>query len=129
MAGGLPGVPRRVVRADRAAERDPARSVLTLRFLLDTDTVSYALRGEGGVGARILEHRPSELCLSSITVAELRYGADRRRSRRLHRLITEFLAPLWVAPFEIGRADRFGVVAAGLARRGTPIGGFDALIA
>lgn len=81
------------------------------------------------MGARLLEHRPSELCLSSITVAELRYGADRRRSRRLHRLIDDFLAPLAVAPFDVTAADRFGVVAAGLARRGTPIGGFDALIA
>ena len=41
------------------------------RYLLDTDTVSYALRGEGRVAARILEHAPSDLCISSITLAEL----------------------------------------------------------
>jgi len=33
--------------------------------MLDTDTVSYALRGQGDVGAQILEHRPSELKLAN----------------------------------------------------------------
>ena len=45
-------------------------------YMLDTDTVSFALRGQGGVAARLLEHRPSQLCISSITLAELLYGAE-----------------------------------------------------
>lgn len=97
--------------------------------MLDTDSVSFALRGEGLVGARILRERPSALCISSITLAELRYGADKRRSRKLHRLIDTFVESLAVAPFDAGAADRFGNVAVILDRRGTPIGGFDALIA
>jgi len=55
-------------------------------YMLDTDTVSFALRGQGRVAARLLGHRPSELCISSITLAELRFGAEARRSRKLHRL-------------------------------------------
>ena len=58
-----------------------------MKFLLDTDSVSFALRGHGDVGARIRERKPSELCISAITLAELRYGADRKGSRRLHSLI------------------------------------------
>ena len=54
-------------------------------YMLDTDTVSFALRGRGRVVARLLEHRPSELCISSITLAELRYGAEALKSRKLHR--------------------------------------------
>ena len=50
-------------------------------YMLDTDTVSFALRGEGQVGARLLEHRPSQLCISSITLAELRFGATARRPK------------------------------------------------
>jgi tRNA(fMet)-specific endonuclease VapC len=50
------------------------------RYMLDTDTVSFALRGQGRVAARLLEHRPSDLCISSITLAELRFGAEARRS-------------------------------------------------
>ena len=44
-------------------------------FMLDTDTVSWALRGQSNVSAHVLEHRPSQLCISSITLAELRFGA------------------------------------------------------
>jgi tRNA(fMet)-specific endonuclease VapC len=98
-------------------------------YMLDTDTVSFALRGQGGVAARLLEHRPSELRISAITLAELRYGADARRSRRLHRLISTFVEAIEVVAFDQAAAGRFGVVAAVLARRGEPIGTFDTLIA
>lgn len=98
-------------------------------YMLDTDTVSFALRGQGGVAARVLEHRPSELCISSITLAELRYGAEARRSRKLHRLISTFVEAIEVISFDESAAGRFGVVAAALARRGEPIGTLDTLIA
>ncbi|MDX2054245.1 MAG: type II toxin-antitoxin system VapC family toxin [Polyangiaceae bacterium] len=52
--------------------------------MLDTDTVSFALRGVGEVGVRLAKHKRSELCLSAITVAELRFGADKRRSRKIN---------------------------------------------
>jgi tRNA(fMet)-specific endonuclease VapC len=100
-----------------------------LQYMLDTDTVSFALRGQGGVGMRVLEHRPSELCISSITLAELRYGAERHRSRRLHRLISTFVDAIAIMPFDQSAADRFARVAAASARRGQPIGAFDTLLA
>ena len=98
-------------------------------FMLDTDTVSFALRGQGRVAAHLLEHRPSEICISSVTLAELRYGADMRRSRKLHGLIDTFVEPVAVLPFDQTAADRFGGVAVALARQGVPIGEFDTLIA
>jgi tRNA(fMet)-specific endonuclease VapC len=97
-------------------------------YMLDTDTVSFALRGHGQVAARLLSHRPSEVCISSITLGELRYGAGVRRSRRLHRLIDTFTESVAVVSFDQSAADRFGIIAAALARRGAPLGGFDALI-
>ena len=100
-----------------------------LEYMLDTDTVSWALRGQGAVGTRLLEHRPSQLCISSITLAELRFGADAKRSRRLHGLIDTFARSVAVMPFDRAAADRFGPVASALARRGEPIGTFDTLIA
>ena len=100
-----------------------------MKFLLDTDSVSYALRGEGRVADQIQAHRPSELGLSAITLAELRFGAERRRSRRLHRLIGAFVGDVAVVPFDDEAADRFGKVAAALISKGTPIGALDAMIA
>jgi tRNA(fMet)-specific endonuclease VapC len=100
-----------------------------LKFLLDTDSVSYALRGEGGVAEQIRAHRPSELGLSAITLAELRLGAERRRSRRLHRLIDAFVGDVAVLPFDEEAAGRFGKVAATLVSKGAQIGSLDAMIA
>src|SRR5262249_6453868 len=102
---------------------------MTIAYMLDTDTVSFALRGVGGVGVRLLSEKPSSVCLSSLTLAELRFGAERRRSSRLHRLIDDLVAPLVVAPFDVDAANRVGAIAATLAASGTPIGQIDTLIA
>lgn len=99
------------------------------RYMLDTDTVSFALRGRGQVATHLLQHRPSEICISSITLAELRFGAEARRSRKLHGLIETFVETITVVSFDQRAADRFAEVATSLARRGEPIGTFDTLIA
>jgi tRNA(fMet)-specific endonuclease VapC len=98
-------------------------------YMLDTDTVSFALRGIGEVGARLARHKASELCLSAITVAELRFGADKRRSRKIHRAIDAFLSGVEVLAFDNSAAAKFGAIAAALAGAGEPIGQMDTLIA
>ena len=97
--------------------------------MLDTDTVSFALRGLGAVGARLAKHKRSELCLSAITVAELRFGADKRRSRKIHQAIDAFLSGVDVLAFNNSAAEKFGAIAAALATAGEPIGQMDTLIA
>jgi tRNA(fMet)-specific endonuclease VapC len=102
---------------------------MTARFMLDTDTVSFALRGHGNVADKIVKHNPSELCISSITLAELRFGADRRQSTKLHRLIDAFVSTVNVKAFDQEAADEFGKLANVLAERGEPIGDADTYIA
>jgi tRNA(fMet)-specific endonuclease VapC len=97
--------------------------------MLDTDSVSYALRGEGAVGETILAHRPSELCISAITLAELRFGPERRKSPKLDKLIEAFVTNMAVMPFDDDCARTFGRIGSVLAERGSPIGEFDVLIA
>lgn len=99
------------------------------KFLLDTDSVSYALRGHGNVGDQIRSRRPSEICISAITAAELRFGAERKASKRLHALIDTFIEAVEVAVFDHAAALEFGRLGNILAERGTPIGEFDVLIA
>lgn len=99
------------------------------RFMLDTDTVSFVLRGQGEAGAQLTTHAPSEICLSAISLSELRFGADKRRSKRLHNLIDTFTATVEVLPFDAAAAAIFGRVCATLESKGTPIGTMDTLIA
>ena len=100
-----------------------------MKYLLDTDSVRFALRGHGGVGARIRACNPSDICMSAITLAELRYGADRKGSRNLHGLIDTFASAIEVVSFDEAAAAEFGRIGSILAERGTPIGEFDVLIA
>jgi tRNA(fMet)-specific endonuclease VapC len=97
--------------------------------MLDADTVSYALRGQGNVGARLLEHPPSDLCISAITLAELTFGAEAKRSPRTRRAIRAFMKEIAVVPFDAASAERFAVVATAHATRGQPIGVYDTLVA
>lgn len=97
--------------------------------MLDTDSVSFALRGYGQVAARIVEHRSSDLCISAITLAELQYGAARRKSAKLHQMIDTFSRRVAVMEFDGACAIQFGHLASRLAERGAPIGQFDTLIA
>jgi tRNA(fMet)-specific endonuclease VapC len=99
------------------------------RFMLDTDTVSFVLRGQGDAAAQLTTHAPSEVCLSAISLSELRFGADKRRSKRLHALIDTFTDTIEVLPFDAVAAAIFGRVCSGLASKGTPIGTLDTLIA
>ncbi len=97
--------------------------------MLDTDTVSFALRGVGAVAERLAKHKRSELCLSAITVAELRFGADKRRSRKIHQAIDAFLSGVDVLAFDNSAAEKFGTIAAAFATSGEPIRQMDTLIA
>jgi len=99
------------------------------RYLLDADTVSYALRGQGHVAARLLEHQPSELCISAITLAELKFGAEAKRSQKIRRAIRNFTKDIAVLSFDEASAERFAAVAVALATRGQPIGVYDTLVA
>jgi tRNA(fMet)-specific endonuclease VapC len=100
-----------------------------LRYMLDADTVSYALRGQGHVATRLLEHRPSELCISAITLAELNFGAEAKRSRKIRRAIRNFTKDVAIVSFDEASAERFAAVAVALAARGQPIGVYDTLVA
>jgi tRNA(fMet)-specific endonuclease VapC len=64
-----------------------------------------------------------------MTVAELRFGAEKRNSKKLRRLISTFTASIEVLPFDEIAATEYGKVATALAKKGSPIGHFDALIA
>jgi tRNA(fMet)-specific endonuclease VapC len=101
-----------------------------MRYLLDTNTVSDLVRDPGGrVAQRIREVGETQVCTSIIVAAELRYGAAKRRSRRLSAQLETVLGVLDVLPFEAPADAVYGMLRARLERVGTPIGANDLLIA
>lgn len=99
------------------------------KYMLDTDTVSYALRGQGRVMERLRVHRRSELAVSALAVAELRIGAATSKSQKIDRAISSFLADLPVLAFDESAAEHFASIGAALEDAGHPSGNLDTLIA
>jgi tRNA(fMet)-specific endonuclease VapC len=100
-------------------------------FLLDTNVcVDYFTGRYPAVAARIQRSSPEDLFLSSVSVAELRYGADRSARRRTnHTRIDALIEEIKVLDFDLGAAAAYGRLRAQLESRGTPIGPNDMLIA
>ena len=100
-----------------------------MQFLLDTDTISFALRGEGAVASELQGRLPSEVCTSSIVVGELELGVARRGSRRLRRALDGLYSGLDVLAYDLEAARRYGRLAAALLDDGVPIGVEDTMVA
>ncbi len=79
---------------------------------------------------KFLSHDPDELCISSITYAELMHGVEKSRAADKNRIaLSLFLSPLTILDFSVRAAEEYGKIRAELERRGTPIGTMDLLIA
>lgn len=101
-----------------------------MRFLLDTNICIYVINARpAAVLTRFIEHEPDGLGVSSITAAELYWGAFNSGSVRNVSAMEKFLAPLEVRDFDLAAARHYGQVRTALQRKGTPIGPLDMQIA
>ena len=103
------------------------------RFLLDTDTCSYAMqRRSAKLQTKLMMFAPGALAVSAITVFELHYGVCRlpKASKpQAFATIKAFLDNVEVLDFTQQAAECAGMIRAQLAAIGQPIGAFDLLIA
>lgn len=102
-----------------------------MKYLLDSNVcVDYLTGRFPQVTSRIQSVMPEELCLSSIVVAELRYGADKSaKSSRNHGLLNVLTSEIPSRDFDTAAATVYGKVRASLEKLGKPIGPNDMLIA
>lgn len=102
-----------------------------MRHLLDTNAcVDYLTGRYPKLVARIQRSSPEDLRLSSVVVAELRYGADHSARRRTnHARIDVLIEEIECLDFDLRAAATYGRVRAQLEAGGTPIGPNDMLIA
>lgn len=102
-----------------------------MRYLLDTNAwVDYLNQRYPGVTSRIQSADPDELTLSSIVLAELRYGADKsRHSTQNHARLDILARDVPRLDFDAAAAAAFGRVRRVLESQGAPIGPYAMLIA
>ena len=100
-----------------------------MKCVLDTNIVSFWLRGVERVGEKLRATPPNELAVSSVTEAELWFGMSKVPSRKREVLATTFLDSVTVITFDRAAARTYGSLRALLERGGTPIGVADTMIA
>ncbi len=102
-----------------------------MRYMLDTNICIHVIKHRPeSVIRNFLKHDPNELCISSITYAELMHGVEKSQDVERNRVaMTLFLSPISILEFGHYAAEEYGKVRAELERKGTPIGPMDTLIA
>ncbi len=100
-----------------------------MTFALDTNTLSYYLRREGGVVARFQAEPPQRIALPSVVVYELNYGLRRVGRRAALDAFARLVQTVAVLDFDVEAADHAARIRVELEALGTPISGADLLIA
>ena len=100
-----------------------------LRYILDTNICIYVIKNRPARLHQRFNELVDQLCISTITLAELCYGAENsaRRVQNLH-TVEQFCSRVEVLPFAASAAAHYGEIRAALVRAGRPAGGNDMLI-
>ena len=102
-----------------------------MRYMLDTNICIYAIRQKPEkVFQKLQEVDPEDVCVSSVTYAELVHGVEKSAAVEKNRLaLSMLLANIEILNFDVNAADCYGKIRAGLEKKGTPIGSLDMMIA
>jgi tRNA(fMet)-specific endonuclease VapC len=99
-------------------------------YLLDTNTVSLALRGRAPHAVERLRAVPrTNVAVSVVTATELRFGIAKKPSTRVRTVVEQFLDTVQVLPLERAVEKPYADLRAALERLGRPIGALDMIIA
>jgi tRNA(fMet)-specific endonuclease VapC len=104
---------------------------MPVQFLLDTNIASYVIKGNvPRVRERLLKIPVSEVGISVVTEAELRFGVARLpQAARLAPAVEEFLLRVEVLPWNSSAARHYAHLRAALEQHGEPMGNLDLMIA
>lgn len=107
------------------------REQSSTRYMLDTNTTSYIIKGNPpAVRERLREVPMASVCISAITEAELLLGVERKpEARKLRETVHEFLLRVEILPWDSDAAEMYAQLRADCERNGTPLGSMDMLIA
>ena len=101
-----------------------------LKYLLDTNIVIYVLKRRPVEALKIFNTNATRMAISSITLSELFYGAEKSSSADKNlEAIEEFISHLDVLPYDAKASQHYGQIKAALEKKGEIIGENDIHIA
>ena len=94
-----------------------------LKYMLDTNIAIYVTKRRPPEALATFNQHAGQLCISSITLAELIHGAE-KSAKPDHNLrqVEDFTSHLTVLEYGNKAAAHYGDIRAALERKGTPIG-------
>jgi len=101
------------------------------RYLLDTNICIYIAKGQPLAVRQHFERHPLQaLAMSTITVGELRFGAEKSQfSERALATLDQLVQMIRPSALPMAAAEHYGHVRASLQRQGLPIGNNDLWLA
>ena len=101
------------------------------RYMLDTNTASYIIKGEPAViREHLLNVAMTSVCVSAITEAELLRGvAKKPEAKHLPIAVKEFLLRVEILPWDSDAADAYAQLRTVCENEGKPLGAMDIQIA
>jgi len=101
-----------------------------LKYMLDTNIVIYVIKRRPIEALKVFNRHTGQMCISSITLAELLHGAE-KSAKQEHNLrqVEDFVSRLDVLEYGRKAAAQYGDIRSDLERKGTPIGVNDLHIA
>ena len=101
-----------------------------LKYMLDTNIVIYTMKQRPIEVKEKFNTVSTQLCISSISVAELIFGAENSQTPEKNlKVIENFLSRLQILDYGVDAAIQYGNIKAHLKKVGTPIGENDLHIA
>jgi tRNA(fMet)-specific endonuclease VapC len=101
-----------------------------LKFMLDTNICIFTLKNKPQEVCEAFNRHHGQLCISTVTLMELIYGAEKSAAPERNLSVIEgFAARLEVLNYDSHAAAHSGQLRAELAKAGTPVGPYDQMIA
>lgn len=100
-----------------------------LKYMLDTNIVIYIIKNRPVSVKAAFEQHYGQMCISTVTLMELVYGAEKSAAvERNLRDVEGFAARMDVLPFDVEAASHTAQIRAELAKAGQGIGPYDQMI-
>ena len=100
-------------------------------YLLDTNIVSYWMRGDEKLISKIKSHKPSELSICTVTLAEIYYGIEKSpvKKKERRKKIERITSQLEIHAFDELAARKYAIIRSQLEKDGLVISERDLQIA